>query len=65
KPAADCCPDVLTEAEPPNVTISRVTGAGDTLMAVHMAREMLSVDRPTALDDATAAAARYVAGEDI
>lgn len=64
-PAADACAKECHQATPPVVTCQRVTGAGDTLMAVHIAAELTGASRPEALARATTAAARYVAGEDI
>ncbi|MBE3637180.1 PfkB family carbohydrate kinase [Mangrovicoccus algicola] len=52
-------------ATPPLVEPRRVTGAGDTLMAVHIAAELQGMGRGEALAHATQSAARYVAGEDI
>lgn len=48
--------------QPPKVLVTRVTGAGDTFMAAHIAAESAGNDRETALHRALAAAARYVAG---
>lgn len=53
---------VLTAA-PPKVLVTRVTGAGDTFMAAHIAAERAGADRGEALQKALAAAARYVSGE--
>lgn len=50
-------------APPPAVLVTRVTGAGDTFMAAHMAAEAGAADRTTALHRALTAAARYVSGE--
>lgn len=61
--AADACSEHLFEATPPKVLITRVTGAGDTFMAAHMAREREGATRDLALTEALTAAARYVAGE--
>lgn len=54
--------DVIT-AHPPAVLVTRVTGAGDTFMAAHIASERQGLDRATALARALDAAARYVSGE--
>jgi len=54
--------EIIT-AEPPEVMVTRVTGAGDTFMAAHIAHEMAGADRQTALRHALQAAANYVAGE--
>ena len=48
---------------PPNVLVTRVTGAGDTLMAAHIASEVQGLDGPAALARALKAAATYVSGE--
>lgn len=53
----------VLDAVPPQVMVTRVTGAGDTLMAAHIAAEHRGADRVTALTRALAAAARYVSGE--
>ncbi|SDX41157.1 PfkB family carbohydrate kinase [Roseicitreum antarcticum] len=53
-------PDVLTHC-PPQVRMARVTGAGDTFMAAHIAAERRGADRPTALLLALQTAARHVA----
>ncbi len=48
---------------PPRVTVARVTGAGDTFMAAHIAAEANGEDRDLALSSALRAAATYVSGE--
>lgn len=48
---------------PPQVLVTRVTGAGDTFMAAHIASEVGGADRASALDRALQSAARYVSGE--
>lgn len=53
---------IVSEAPPP-VLVTRVTGAGDTFMAAHMAAEHNGDDRATALHRALKSAARYVSGE--
>ncbi len=53
---------VLTEI-PPQVLVTRVTGAGDTFMAAHIAAEVGGADRAEALQKALRAAASYVSGE--
>lgn len=53
----------LVSARPPQVLVTRVTGAGDTFMAAHMAAERDGADRESALKRALRAAARYVSGE--
>lgn len=53
---------VLTAAPPP-VLVTRVTGAGDTFMAAHIAAEARGADPAAALAEAIARAAVYVSGE--
>lgn len=53
---------VLTSA-PPQVMVTRVTGAGDTFMAAHIAAESRGAGRAAALDEAIHRAAIYVSGE--
>jgi len=53
---------VLTQT-PPSVLVTRVTGAGDTFMAAHIAAEANGADNQTALTRALKAAATYVSGE--
>jgi len=48
---------------PPAVHVTRITGAGDTFMAAHIASELRGSDIGTALADALQAAALYVSGE--
>ena len=48
---------------PPTVMVTRVTGAGDTFMAAHIASELAGLAPDSALRDALLAAARYVSGE--
>ena len=52
----------LTGAPPP-VMVTRVTGAGDTFMAAHMAAESRGATRQEALAEALQRAAVYVSGE--
>lgn len=54
--------DILTQT-PPSVLVTRVTGAGDTFMAAHIAAEANGADSPQALARALRAAATYVSGE--
>jgi sugar/nucleoside kinase (ribokinase family) len=49
--------------EPPQVLVTRVTGAGDTFMAAHLVAERRGVPRQDALDEALRAAATYVSGD--
>jgi sugar/nucleoside kinase (ribokinase family) len=48
---------------PPAVSVTRVTGAGDTFMAAHIAAEIHGAAADAALTQALAAAAQYVSGE--
>lgn len=48
---------------PPCVDVTRVTGAGDTFMAAHIASERAGKSRDAALKDALFAAATYVSGD--
>lgn len=50
---------------PPRVTIARVTGAGDSFLAAHLAAERAGHDRMQALTRATQAAAAHVSGKDM
>ena len=54
--------DIITQV-PPSVMVTRVTGAGDTFMAAHIASEVQGLDRAAALTKALNAAATYVSGE--
>jgi sugar/nucleoside kinase (ribokinase family) len=58
----DACKDGILAERPPEVMVTRVTGAGDTFMAAHIASELRGADRVTALHRALATAAAYVAG---
>lgn len=53
----------LLTLTPPEVLVTRVTGAGDTFMAAHIAAETDGADREAALKRALMAAAAYVSGE--
>ncbi|AAV95331.1 bifunctional hydroxymethylpyrimidine kinase/phosphomethylpyrimidine kinase [Ruegeria pomeroyi] len=55
--------DRLITQTPPAVLVTRVTGAGDTFMAAHIAAEAQGADRDQALSRALHAAATYVSGE--
>ncbi|MEM8979151.1 MAG: PfkB family carbohydrate kinase [Pseudomonadota bacterium] len=55
--------DICLSAQPPQVLVTRVTGAGDTFMAAHIASELAGLAPQAALDAALQAAARYVSGE--
>lgn len=53
----------LITQTPPQVLVTRVTGAGDTFMAAHIAAEAQGAAPEAALDRALNAAATYVSGE--
>lgn len=53
---------IVTQTPPP-VHVARVTGAGDTFMAAHIAAEIKGLAPDAALADALNAAALYVSGE--
>jgi sugar/nucleoside kinase (ribokinase family) len=53
---------ILSDA-PPQVLVTRVTGAGDTFMAAHIVAERRGAGRSEALAQALRAAADYVSGE--
>jgi pseudouridine kinase len=63
KLAAECLDGDICTAQPPEVLVTRVTGAGDTFMAAHIASEVQGMDRQAALIRALSAAATYVSGE--
>lgn len=50
-------------AQPPRIAPKRITGAGDTFMAAHIAAERRGIMGAQALDSALTAAAAYVSGE--
>ncbi len=54
--------EILTQT-PPSVLVTRVTGAGDTFMAAHIASESGGASSDEALTRALNAAATYVSGE--
>jgi len=56
-------PDGLITLTPPEVHVARVTGAGDTFMAAHVAAELGGAVAQPALKAALDAAALYVSGE--
>lgn len=57
--------DHIISQTPPQVLVTRITGAGDTFMAAHIASEARGSDRETALNDALSAAATYVSGDSV
>ncbi|MDW3225669.1 MAG: PfkB family carbohydrate kinase [Paracoccaceae bacterium] len=56
-------PDGLLTQTPPQVLVTRVTGAGDTFMAAHIAADAAGASAEDALNRALLAAATYVSGE--
>ncbi|MCC1492645.1 PfkB family carbohydrate kinase [Cognatishimia sp. F0-27] len=60
---ADATADGTIDARPPEVLVTRVTGAGDTFMAAHIAAERAGAPRAEALEAALSAAAAYVSGD--
>ncbi|QRF66550.1 PfkB family carbohydrate kinase [Ponticoccus alexandrii] len=63
KPCADADASGAVSACPPEVLVTRVTGAGDTFMAAHIAAELGGAAREAALEAALRAAAIHVSGE--
>ncbi len=53
----------VSTQKPPEVLVTRVTGAGDTFMAAHIAAELRGEGQDHALSRALEAAATYVSGE--
>lgn len=62
-PASEATGDDVITATPPQVLVTRVTGAGDTFMAAHIAAELGGATRDAALAAALQAAATYVSGQ--
>jgi sugar/nucleoside kinase (ribokinase family) len=62
-PTTAATPTHVATLTPPPVPVTRVTGAGDTFMAAHIAAELRGLQTDSALDAALQAAALYVAGE--
>lgn len=63
KSATEADAQGLYTSTPPAVNVTRVTGAGDTFMAAHVAAEQRGECREVALATALRAAATYVSGE--
>ncbi|MGZ9812476.1 PfkB family carbohydrate kinase [Pseudoroseicyclus sp. H15] len=61
--AAEASPEGTLRLAPPEVLVTRVTGAGDTFMAAHIASERAGMAREAAFARALGAAATYVSGE--
>lgn len=56
-------PNAVFEATPPKVLVTRVTGAGDTFMAAHIAAELRGEATEMALQTALDTAVAYVSGD--
>jgi pseudouridine kinase len=63
KSASEATGTAIITRIPPAVMVTRVTGAGDTFMAAHIASEAQGLSRAAALERACQAAATYVSGE--
>ena len=63
EPCCDATKGGLIQADPPKIKVARVTGAGDTFMAAHIAAELRGKSREEALQSALAVAAAHVSGE--
>ncbi len=61
--AAEAGPGGIITAMPPQVLVTRVTGAGDTFMAAHIAAERAGAAREAALARGLQAAAAHVSGD--
>lgn len=61
--AVDATPESTLSAVPPAVEARRITGAGDTFMAAHIASEVAGNTREIALNAAVQSAATYVSGD--
>ena len=55
--------DGIITRTPPQVLVTRVTGAGDTFMAAHIAADIRGASSAEALEQALQTAATYVSGE--
>ncbi|QTN35722.1 PfkB family carbohydrate kinase [Cognatishimia activa] len=62
KDCSDGTNDGILSQTPPEVLVTRVTGAGDTFMAAHIAAEKTGASREDALSRALQSAAIYVSG---
>ena len=63
EPAAEATETRLLCRKPPEVLVTRVTGAGDTFMAAHIAAELDGAAPEDALKTALLTAAAYVSGD--
>ena len=61
--AACAGPHGCTSRKPPEVMVTRVTGAGDTFLAAHIAAEVAGMPVEAALERACKAAAVYISGD--
>lgn len=61
--ASDASPRGVISQLPPTVEVIRITGAGDSFMASHIAAERAGASRKAALDAALHGAARHISGE--
>lgn len=64
RPATDADAARTLTLPPPSVTARRVTGAGDTFLAAHLAAELRGLDRHAALSHALDAAAHHITTSD-
>ncbi len=62
RPATDSGPEATVTATPPEVDVARISGAGDSFVASHVAAEARGADPVTALNAALRAAADHVSG---
>ena len=60
EPMAEAGPNGVRTANPPKVTVSRVTGAGDTFMAAHIAAERRGETGSFAIKAALGITAAYI-----
>ncbi|MEM8731860.1 MAG: PfkB family carbohydrate kinase [Pseudomonadota bacterium] len=60
--ASDADRNAVITQTPPEVLVTRVTGAGDTFMAAHIAAGARGLDRAASMSQALDAAATYVSG---
>jgi len=61
--ATVCTRDGHVTQAPPAVAVARLTGAGDTFIAAHVAAELAGKDSETALESALFAASTFVSGK--
>lgn len=63
EPASEATLGGIVTAQPPEVLVTRVTGAGDTFMAAHIVAEVKGTAPEKALEAALQAAADYISGD--